>query len=163
MLAEGRHIFGRRPKLRAAKPRVTIKTWQKPETALEKSLEPRVINHRRNFLTPVEFKITIYNRNFEQTLKMKPQHLCLLKQCMIITTYILIDPKKSWLCNVRLLHSSRKMMRKTWRLFLNQLTQVPRCRLLFALKRCWQKKQLFSGQVQVNYASTKIRFPIKVP
>ena len=37
VLAEGRHIFGRRPK-----PRVAIKTWQKPETALEKSLAPRV-------------------------------------------------------------------------------------------------------------------------
>ena len=37
---------GRRPKPRAAKPRgaarVTIKTWEKPETALEKSLAPRV-------------------------------------------------------------------------------------------------------------------------
>ena len=48
VLAEGRHIFGRRPRPRAAKPReklfarVTIKTWQKPETALEKSLAPRV-------------------------------------------------------------------------------------------------------------------------
>ena len=41
VLAEGRHIFGRRPKPRAAK-RVTIKTWQKPETELEKSLAPRV-------------------------------------------------------------------------------------------------------------------------
>ena len=44
-LPEGRHIFGRRPKPRAAK-RVTIKTWQKPETALEKSLPPRVGLHR---------------------------------------------------------------------------------------------------------------------
>ena len=45
VLAEGRHVFGRRPKPRAAKPRekrVTIKTWQKPETTLEKSLAPRV-------------------------------------------------------------------------------------------------------------------------
>ena len=37
VLAEGRHIFGRRPKLRAAK---------KPETALEKSLAPRVWLYR---------------------------------------------------------------------------------------------------------------------
>ena len=50
VLAEGRHIFGRRPKPRAAKlreklfARVTIKTWQKTETALEKSLAPRVID-----------------------------------------------------------------------------------------------------------------------
>ena len=113
------------PKLRAAKPRVTIKTWQKPETALEKSLEPRVINHCRNFLTPVEFKITIYDRNLELTLKMKPLHLCLLKQCMIVTTYIFIDAKKSWLCNVRLLHSSRKMIRKTWGFFLINLPKSP--------------------------------------
>ena len=42
MLAEGRHIFRRRPKPRAAK-RVAINTWQKLETALEKSLAPRVI------------------------------------------------------------------------------------------------------------------------
>ena len=35
VLAKGRHIFGHRP-------RVTIKTRQKPETALEKSLPPRV-------------------------------------------------------------------------------------------------------------------------
>ena len=44
VLAEVRHIFGRRPKPRAAKlfARVTIKTSQKPETALEKSLAPRV-------------------------------------------------------------------------------------------------------------------------
>ena len=41
--AEGRHIFGRRPKPREKLfARVTIKTWQKPETALEKSLAPRV-------------------------------------------------------------------------------------------------------------------------
>ena len=33
VLAEGRHIFAR----------VTKKTWQKPETALEKSLAPRVL------------------------------------------------------------------------------------------------------------------------
>ena len=38
VLAKGQHIFGRRPKPRA----VSIKTWQKPETALEKSLAPRV-------------------------------------------------------------------------------------------------------------------------
>ena len=37
VLAKGPHIFGRRPK-----PRATIKTWRKPETALEKSLAPRV-------------------------------------------------------------------------------------------------------------------------
>ena len=99
VLAEGRHVFGRRPKPRAAKPRekplarsgafyrprwplsffiglhlrqsdwtsptvimwtctwrnvrnvarVTIKTWQKPETALEKSLAPRVSNDRLLF------------------------------------------------------------------------------------------------------------------
>ena len=50
-LAEGRHIFGRRPKPRAAKrgeARVTIKTWQKPETALEKSLAPRVAYYMQN-------------------------------------------------------------------------------------------------------------------
>ena len=41
VLAESRHIFGRR--------RVTIKTWQKPETALEKSLAPRV-NDTRTYL-----------------------------------------------------------------------------------------------------------------
>ena len=35
--AEGRYIFGRRPK-----PRAVMKTWQKPETAVEKSLAPRV-------------------------------------------------------------------------------------------------------------------------
>ena len=35
VLAEGRYIFGRRLKPRAA-------NWQKPETALEKSLAPRV-------------------------------------------------------------------------------------------------------------------------
>ena len=34
VLAEGWHIFGWR--------RVTVKTWQKPETVLEKSLAPRV-------------------------------------------------------------------------------------------------------------------------
>ena len=41
---KGPHILGRRPKPRAAKlfARVTIKTWNKPETALEKSLAPRV-------------------------------------------------------------------------------------------------------------------------
>ena len=38
--AAGIFGVGRRPKPRAA--RVTIKTWQKPETALEKSLAPRV-------------------------------------------------------------------------------------------------------------------------
>ena len=49
LLAESRHIFGCRPKPRAAKSReklfarVTIKTWQKPETALEKSLAPRSV------------------------------------------------------------------------------------------------------------------------
>ena len=37
--AEGRDSFGRRPTPRAAN---TIKTWQKPETALEKYLAPRV-------------------------------------------------------------------------------------------------------------------------
>ena len=42
VLPEGRHIFDRRPK-----PRVTIKTWKKPETALEKSLAPRVPFFRR--------------------------------------------------------------------------------------------------------------------
>ena len=110
---------------RSYQQRVTIKTWQKPETALEKSLEPRVINHYRNFLTPVEFKITIYDRNLELTLKMKPLHLCLLKQCMIVTTYIFIDPKKSWLCNVCLLHSSRKIIRKTWGFFLINLPKSP--------------------------------------
>ena len=41
--AKARHIFGRRPKPRAAK-RVTIKTWQKQETAPEKSLPPRVFS-----------------------------------------------------------------------------------------------------------------------
>ena len=45
VLAEGRHSFGCRPKPRAEK-RVTIKSWQKPETALEKSLAPRVPYHR---------------------------------------------------------------------------------------------------------------------
>ena len=49
LLAESRHIFGCRPKARAAKSReklfarVTIKTWQKPETELEKSLAPRSV------------------------------------------------------------------------------------------------------------------------
>ena len=49
LLAESRHIFGCRPKAQAAKSReklfarVTIKTWQKPETALEKSLAPRSV------------------------------------------------------------------------------------------------------------------------
>ena len=43
VLAEGRHIFGRRPKPpEKLFARVTIKTWQKPETALEKSLASRV-------------------------------------------------------------------------------------------------------------------------
>ena len=46
VLAEGRHVFGRKPKpgekLFALFARVTIKTLQKPETALEKSLAPRV-------------------------------------------------------------------------------------------------------------------------
>ena len=46
VLNEGRHIFGRRPKPRAA---ITIKNWQKPETALEKSLAPRV-NDIRTYL-----------------------------------------------------------------------------------------------------------------
>ena len=47
VLAEGRHVFDRR--------RVSIKTWQKPETALEKSLAPRVSRGRqaRNFTTNV--------------------------------------------------------------------------------------------------------------
>ena len=40
VLTEGRHIFGRRPK-----PQAAIKTWQKPETVLEKSLAPRVCPH----------------------------------------------------------------------------------------------------------------------
>ena len=45
--AAGIFGVGRRPKPRAAKPREKtrgspIKTWQKPETALEKSLAPRV-------------------------------------------------------------------------------------------------------------------------
>ena len=40
VLTEGRDIFGRRPKSQAA-----IKTWQKPETVLEKSLAPRVCPH----------------------------------------------------------------------------------------------------------------------
>ena len=41
MLAEGRsHEWRRREKKLFA--RVTIKTWQKPETALEKTLAPRV-------------------------------------------------------------------------------------------------------------------------
>ena len=45
VLAEGRQIFGCRPRPRAAKlfARVTIKTWQKPETELEKYLAPRVL------------------------------------------------------------------------------------------------------------------------
>ena len=38
VLAEGPHIFGRRHIFA----RLTIKTWQKPETALERSLAPRV-------------------------------------------------------------------------------------------------------------------------
>ena len=43
MLAEGRHVFGHRPKPREKLfARITIKTWQKPETVLEKSLAPRV-------------------------------------------------------------------------------------------------------------------------
>ena len=46
VLNEGWHIFGRRPKPRAA---ITIKNWQKPETALEKSLAPRV-NDIRTYL-----------------------------------------------------------------------------------------------------------------
>ena len=49
VLAEGRHIFGRRQKPRAAKP--GEKTFRaghqpghyKPETALEKSVAPRVL------------------------------------------------------------------------------------------------------------------------
>ena len=47
VLAEGRHVFDRR--------RVSIKTWQKPETALEKCLAPRVRRGRqaRNFTTNV--------------------------------------------------------------------------------------------------------------
>ena len=68
VLAEGRHIFGLRPKPRAAKPRensrVTMKTWQKPETALEKSLAPRVLCTKtwhnifgECFLTKTEFGI----------------------------------------------------------------------------------------------------------
>ena len=45
VLAEGRHSFGCRPEPRVGK-RVTIKSWQKPETELEKSLAPRVPYHR---------------------------------------------------------------------------------------------------------------------
>ena len=41
VLAEGRHIFGRRSNPPAAKPREK-RAGQKPETALEKSLAPRV-------------------------------------------------------------------------------------------------------------------------
>ena len=40
--AEGRHFCGCGPNPPAGKRRVTIRTWQKPETALEKSLAPRV-------------------------------------------------------------------------------------------------------------------------
>ena len=40
--AEGRHFFSCRPNPPAGKRRVTIRTWQKPETGLEKSLAPRV-------------------------------------------------------------------------------------------------------------------------
>ena len=46
VLAEGRHIFDRRPKPRAAKPGHYTETWQKPETAIEKSLAPRVLSNR---------------------------------------------------------------------------------------------------------------------
>ena len=37
-----RHVFGLRPKTRAAKPLDLTWTWPKPETAHEKSLAPRV-------------------------------------------------------------------------------------------------------------------------
>ena len=82
VLAEGRHVFGRRPKPRAAKlfARVTIKTWQKPETAPEKSLAPRVENTRtvlQMFLSDyaliVKSEIRIANPN--------PDFLCMCCTC----------------------------------------------------------------------------------
>ena len=76
VLAEGRHIFGRSHERRSREKkrfcfqeknscvfnplfvRFTIKTWQKPETALEKSLPPRVMWRRLRNEKPCKASIS---------------------------------------------------------------------------------------------------------